>query len=335
MLARHAPEEAVVADQICIHCQRSHEAGSAFCPATGRPLPQDAAYRAATTAGGAPSAPPGVGGPGEKGIADLLQQAVALYRQHARSLLLVAAVIFVPGALAHACARTAILAPTVMVAMALDPVTHLPRAGMDVGMLVGPFAARMLGLLAAAVTGLFLNGVIIPLTQGALALAGANHLLGRQATWQDLWSWLLRRVGLLFSAIIPAALLTGVGFFFLFIPGVVLAFFFTFVPLVALFEGVGGTAALRRSYELVRADWLRVLLLLIVFALLSMVAQFCAGLILHGLFGARLLQDLLTLVMLPIPVLASLLLYLDIRRKREGFSDAQLVAALDQLRDET
>ena len=313
-------------DEICIHCQQAHEVGSAFCPTTGKALPRAAGARSS-------SAPPGIGGPDEKGIVDLLQQAFALYKQHARSLLLVAAIVFVPGALAHACARTAILGPTVM-AVALDPDTHLPRAGsVGVGMLVGPFAAMMLGLLAAAVTGLFLNGVIIPLTQGALALASANHLLGRQATWQELWTWLLRRVAVIFSAIIPAALLIGVGFFFLFIPGVVLSFFFTFVPLVALFEGVGGTAALRRSYELVRTDWLRVLLLLVAFAILSMVAQFCAGLLLHGLFGTRLLQDLLTLLLLPIPVIASVLLYFDIRRKREGFSDAQLVAILDELRD--
>jgi len=326
-----------VPDEICIHCHQPHDPGSAFCPTTGKPIPRSdtsGATAPSTATSGQPAAPPGVGGPSEKGIVDLLQQAVALYRQHARSLLLVASVIFVPGALAHACARTAILAPTVMAAMVLDPITHLPPSGsVGMGMLVGPFTAMMLGLLAAAVTGLFLNGVIIPLTQGALALATANHVLGREATWQELWTWLLRRVGVIFSAIIPAALLTGVGFFFLFIPGVVLAFFFTFVPLVALFEGVGGTAALRRSYELVRSDWLRVLLLLLTFALLSMLAQFCAGLVLHGLFGMRLLQDLLTLLLLPIPVIASSLLYFDVRRKHEGFSDAALVAILDELRD--
>jgi len=325
-----------VPDELCIHCQQTHEAGSA-CP-TLRKVPSPPAVTSPPSTGAGPSAsssaPPGVGGPAEKGIVDLLQQAFALYKQHARSLLMVAAIIFVPGALAHACARTAILAPTVMAAVALDPVTHLPYPGtVPMGMLVGPFAAMMLGLLAAAVTGLFLNGVIIPLTQGALALAAANHLLGRQATWQELWTWLLRRVAVIFSAIIPAALLTGVGFFFLFIPGVVLAFFFTFVPLVALFEGVGGTAALRRSYDLVRVDWLRVLLLLLTFAVLSAVAQFCAGLLLHGLFGTRLLQDLLTLLLLPIPVIASVLLYFDIRRKHEGFSDGQLVAIVDRLRD--
>jgi hypothetical protein len=315
-----------VPDEICIHCQQAHEARTAFCPLTGKVMPQPAADARGSTA-------PAVDPTPEKGVLDLLQQALSLYKLHAKTLLTVAAVVFVPGAIAHACARAAILAPTVMMRMAFDPVTHQPLAHpVGVGMLVAPFTATVLGLLAAAVTGILLQGVILPLTQGALALATANLLLGRPATWQETWTWLIRRVGTIFSAIIPAALLTGVGFFFLFIPGVVLAFCFCFVPLVALFEDVGGTAALRRSYELVRADWLRVLLLLVTFAVLSWMAQFLAGLLLSGLFGARLLQDALTLLLLPIPVIASALLYFDIRRKREGFGDAQLATTMDDLR---
>jgi ABC-type sugar transport system permease subunit len=157
-------------------------------------------------------------------------------------------------------------------------------------------------------------------------------LLGRSTSWQELWTLLLRRVGTILSAIIPAALLTGIGFFFLVVPGVLLAFFFSFVPTVALFEGVGGTAALRRSYDLVRADWLRMLLVLLAFVVISGVAQFVAGIFLHGVLGTRLLQDALTLVVLPIPVITSVLLYFDIRRKHEGFDQRQLAAELDRFR---
>jgi len=314
---------------ICIHCHQTHQPTPPFCPTTGKAMPPpELPVDGVPDSGSIPWAVDG----GEKGVLDLLQQAFALYKRHARTLLTVAAVVFVPGALAHACARAVILAPTVMVPLALDPATHVAvGVPLDMGVVAGSFTAIMLGLLAAAVTGLFLHGVIVPLTQGALALAAANHLVGRDATWQQVWTSLLRRVGTVISAIIPAALLTGVGFFFLFIPGVVLAFFFSFVPLVALFEDIGGTAALRRSYELVRSDWLRVLLLLVAFSLLSMVAQFLAGLMLQGLFGTRLLQDAFTLLLLPIPVIASALLYFDVRRKREGFDAAQLAASLDKL----
>ena len=46
---------------------------------------------------------------------------------------------------------------------------------------------------------------------------------------------------------------------------------------VALFEDTGGTRALRRSYDLVRADWLRMVILLMVFAILSWVTRVVAG----------------------------------------------------------
>jgi len=269
----------------------------------------------------------------EQGVFDLLQQAFELYRKHAKAFLTIAAVVFVPGALAHACARAAILAPAAVVTVALDPITHAPvQDPAGLGVVAASFTAILLGLLAAAITGLFLHGVIIPLTQGALALAAADRLLGRATSWQDLWALLLRRVGTILSAIIPAALLTGVGFFFLVVPGVLLAFFFSFVPTVALFEGVGGTAALRRSYELVRSDWLRMLLVLLTFVVISAVTQFVAGAFLHGLLGMRLLQDALTLVVLPIPVITSVLLYFDIRRKHEGYDDGKLAAELDRFR---
>lgn len=266
---------------------------------------------------------------------DLLQWAVALYQQHTRLLLTVAAVVFVPGALAHACARAVLLAPTVAMTVAIDPVTHLPVATPLAGAsVVGGFTVVLLGMLAAAVTGLFLHGIIIPLAHGALALAVGDRLAGGDAGWREIWMWLFKRLGTVLSAIIPAALLVGVGFFFLVVPGMVLAFFFAFVPTVALFEGTGGTAAMRRSYQLIRSDWLRMLLVLFVFGLISGLAQLVAGMIPAGLFLSRLLQDVLTLVAMPIPVLGSVLLYFDIRRKHDlgGFSEQKLADEMQALR---
>jgi hypothetical protein len=145
----------------------------------------------------------------------------------------------------------------------------------------------------------------------------------------------MRRLGTVLSAIVPAALLVGAGFFFLVLPGLILAFFFSFVPTIALFEGIGGTAALRRSYQLVRSDWLRMLLVVIVFGLIFGVARIIAGILSSGLFGSQLVQDALTLVAMPIPVIASVLLYFDVRRKKDGFDDAHLEAEMEALRAAT
>jgi hypothetical protein len=336
-----APRRPILSGEICIHCHELHPATTAFCPTTGQPLrAAPIAPAAAGPAAGGAGLPPASpldggadgGGVPEMGVFDLLQRAFQLYKAHARSFLTIAAVVFVPGALAHACARAAILAPTLAVGVALDPMTHLPTTAPVAGAITAGFGLMLLGLLAAAVTGLFLNGVIIPLAQGALALSTADRMAGGHADWREIWTLLFRRMGIVLSAIIPAALLTGVGFLFLVVPGILLAFFFSFVPTVALFEGVGGTAALRRSYDLVRSDWLRMLLILIAFGIISAVAQTLAGMLWRGLFGTRLLQDALTLLVLPIPVIASVLLYFDIRRKREGFDDKQLAKEMESLR---
>ncbi|MEO8212547.1 MAG: hypothetical protein ABI560_05115 [Myxococcales bacterium] len=320
---------------ICTHCQRSHPADTAYCPNTGKAM--SSVIGAGENAGAAPhtvvtgAGVTGLDSTAEQGVFDLLQRAFELYRRHAKTLLTVAAVVFVPGALAHACARAVILAPTVTAAVTVDPITHVPAGATSI---VAGFTVMLLGLLAAAVTGLFLHGIIIPLVHGALALTAADRIAGGQAGWREVWGWLFRRLGTVLGAIIPAALLIGVGFFFLVIPGLILAFFFTFVPSVALFEGIGGTAALRRSYQLVRSDWLRMLLMLIVFGMISGVAQFVAGIIPAGLFFSRLFQDALTLLAMPIPVLGSVLLYFDVRRKHDpqGFGSERLASEMEAIR---
>jgi hypothetical protein len=359
-------KEPDVADEPCIHCHEQHPPTTAFCPNTGKPM--QAAAVAARPAGpppppadagvssnrrAAPPPPPRasagvpswvtspegppegevVGDNVEKGVFDLLKQAFELYKKNAKILITVAAIVFVPGALVHACAHAAILGPTVAVTVALDPNTHLP-APVAMGTVVAGMSAMLLGLLAAAITGLLLYGVIVPLTQGALALAAADRVSGGAATWRDVWSWLLKRLGVLLSAVIPAALLTAVGFFFLVLPGLILSFFFSFVPLVALFEGLGGTAALKRSYALVRSDWLRMLLVLIAFGVVTAVARLVAGMMPLGLFGTRLLQDALTLVAMPVPVVGAVLLYFDIRRTHDpgGFDERRLADELATLR---
>ena len=347
-----------MADLTCSHCGETHPPETRFCPNTGKPFgpaatppvpeipswvtaphgpsgahpvqigSQDDGGSGPARSGGQPAFGDGT----EVGVMDLLKQAFELYQRHAKTLILVAAVVFVPGALLHACASATILAPTVAVTVALDPVTHVPTTPVAVGTVVAGFSAFLLGLIATAVTGFVLYGLIVPLTHGALTLATADRLLGGNADWRQVWGVLAKRLGTVLSAVIPAALLMALGFFCLVIPGLLLAFFFTFVPSVALIEGRGGLAALRRSYELVRSDWLRVLLVLIAFGVLSMVASFIARMLTFGsLFGSQLVHDLLMLVAMPIPVIGAVLLYLDVRRKREGFDQESLRESLDGL----
>jgi hypothetical protein len=198
---------------------------------------------------------------------------------------------------------------------------------------MGSFTVFVLGILGTLVT-FFIYAVTVPLTNGALTIAVADRVLGGAAGWREVWMLLFRRLGPLLSAIIPAAFITAFGFVFFFVPGLILALLFAFVSPVVLIEGLRGRAALRRSLDLVSSDWLRVAIMMIVLAILRWVAGVIAGLLVSSsaVFVGSLFGDLVTLVFLPLPVLGMVLLYFDIRRKRDNFTNDRLRSDLEALK---
>lgn len=309
--------------------------------------------------------------PADKGLADLLGEAGRLYRAHARPMLLLCALLFVPMSLAKSCAMSALLGPKVAAGSAAE-VVGLARAaeasrqaladayarnadadtiarlqhenvkrldelgGQATRMATaapGPFTLWMLGLLAGLVSALAF-AIAVPVTAGALTVAVADRVGGGQAGWIESWMLLLGRLGGLLAAVVPAAGLIAIGLQVWVIPGLVVAFCFALVAQVAVIEGLGGAAALRRSVELVGADWLRVALLLGLFAGLIWAARRLADLVVpdRAIFMTQLLGDLLTLALLPLPLIAGALLYFDVRRRRDNFGDDELRAALASLR---
>jgi hypothetical protein len=114
----------------------------------------------------------------------------------------------------------------------------------------------------------------------------------------------------------------------------ILAFLFVFTAQVVLIEGIGGTAALKRSVALVQQDWLRVAVVLIVFGVIRWLALALAGIFIprSAPFWASLFGDLFTLVLMPVPVIGAVLLYFDLRRTHEGFTQDRLRADLAALK---
>jgi hypothetical protein len=314
---------------------------------------------------------PAPAGPAEKGLADILTDAFRLYRASARPMLLICALLFVPASLAKSCVMSAILAPKVAAGSAAEMVdlaraadtsrhaladayasgadgetiTRLQRENQKrleemsgqmarlAGDVPGRFTLWVLGVLATLVSALAF-AIAVPLVTGAVTIAVADRLTGGQAGWIESWMVLLGRIGPLLAAIVPAAGLIALGLVLWVIPGLVIAFCFSLVAQVAVIEGLTGAPALRRSVDLVGADWLRVALLLGVFLALTWAARLLADLIVPSghLFMTELVGDLLLLAALPLPLVASALIYLDIRKRRDGFSDDDLRAALASLR---
>jgi hypothetical protein len=307
-------------------------------------------------AGSASPAPP------ELGVFDLLKQSWALYRANARALILTCAVIFVPASLLRSCAYAAVTAPTVTATANVEANAQevkaaqqalqdayaskadaktIQRLQAEVGRksmetasaFMGSFTSFILGVLGTLITTFFVYGIVVPLTNGALTLLVADRSTGGQADWREAWARLGPRAAPLLATVIPAACLIAIGFVFFVLPGFILGLVFAFVAPVVLLEGKRGRAALRRSVDLVGPDWLRVALMVVVLGVLNWLAQIVVAIFIprHAIFTGALLSDLVTMAVLPLPIVAMSLLYLDIRRRRGNLTDAQLRAELDAL----
>jgi hypothetical protein len=199
---------------------------------------------------------------------------------------------------------------------------------------MGSFMAFVLGILGTLITTFFVYGIVVPLTNGAITIFVAHRKLDRDIGWQATWTLVARRFVPLLTAVIPAACLIAFGFVFFVLPGFVLGLLFAFIAPAVLLESKRGRAALQRSVELVGTEWLRVALMVVVLGVLNWAANIVVAIFIPrtALFVGAVLSDLVTLVFLPLPMIAMVLLYFDVRRKRDGLSDERLGADLDALK---
>ena len=281
----------------------------------------------------------------------ILARAGELYKKNARAFLLTAGIAIVPVALIHAALATAMLpAPARLTErgesiqrdseelqrrMAAGTLTredaarlqqqmteNYGRAMTETGAAMGGFARfalSMLLLAPIAALGAFLgSAALVPMVRDAQA--------GRSLSPSAAWSEVGRRFPALIVTAILAAVGVAIGLFFVVIPGLVLAFLFAMAMPVVVMEGRSGIAALKRSAEIVRRDWLRAATLVIAFILLSLIAHLIAGVIVPARFpfAHELAQDVATWIVFPFPIAALVLLYLDQLGGRDGVLQAPL-----------
>jgi hypothetical protein len=348
-----------MSDGACPYCPERHPPETTFCPNTGRRMHAVAATQ--------PMAVTGHGKP----VGAILTEAFQLYQKHLATLLLTCAILIVPVSIAKSAAMALILAPTAVVEVAANHAEELSRQtaqqmqrqfddaqrdpkkwGQDSAArqkqiadfsqqwattgtaAVGGLMAVLLGALAMVFGVAVMYGIAIPLTTGALTIVVADLATGGSAGPGKAYKILLSRLGKFLSAWIPAFLLVLVGLCLLVIPGLIVGFLFVFVAPVVLLENVGGIAALKRSVNLVKANVLQVAIVSIVFVGIRLVASLVAHIFVRStaFFLDSLVQDLLLMLLLPVPIIGTVLLYLDIRRQADGLDAQGIRAGVDGLR---
>jgi hypothetical protein len=334
-------------------------------PPPGYGTPPPGAY-----GGGAEMAMQPVMGAG-KPVGTILSEAFQLYQKHLVTLLITCAILMLPVSLAKSAAIALVLAPTAVVEVAAkntaqlsqqtaaqiqreiqlaqgDPkkleqlqrdqqkqIQDLSRAWATTGTAaVGGLMAMLLGLAAALLGILLMYFIAVPLVTGALTIVVADRATGGNVGPGQAYALLFRRFGKYVSAWIPAFFLVLFGLCLLIIPGIIIGFLFLFVGPVVLLENVGGIDALKRSVNLVKANVAQVLIVWIVFAAIHIVTSILTHLLIPttAFFFGSLVQDILLMFLMPVPIIGTVLLYLDIRRQADGLDAQGLRAGVDALR---
>lgn len=152
------------------------------------------------------------------------------------------------------------------------------------------------------------------LAQAALVVAISDRARDGHLGWQGAWAVVFRNLGGVLVTSLLTAAMVAVGLVMCILPGLVAGFLAALAMPVVLLERKAGVDAIKRSFELVKGDWLRVLLVLVVFAVLNWVASFVGGLFVPDrfVFLNLLVGDLVTIVVAPIPIIGLVLVYNDI-----------------------
>jgi len=177
---------------------------------------------------------------------------------------------------------------------------------------------------------------------GAIIKALADRYLGREATIAGSWAYVFRRLVPYLLTAILAVLLFMIGFVLLCVPGIIVAFWLYFLYNVMIVEDRFYVEAIQRSRELAAGQWGRIFIVAVLSFLIYGAVMVILGMfvgmqvVFMGKAGAAdvplwvsvsrgLAQGVTTAIVAPLVSLMSVLLYFDVRVRKEGF-DIELLS---------
>jgi hypothetical protein len=250
--------------------------------------------------------------PRPMGIGEILSTAFQLYRRHWQTLLAIAAVVVVPLTLLQ-----------YLFGDLVRTQGETTRNGLVVE--TATWAVGIAGLLAA------LAGILMYLVlTGAITRAVAAEVADEDPSVEQSYRFGFHRLGsvLLVSVLVGLAIIGGL--ILLVIPGIYIGVRLCVSIEALVVEGRRGTEAMGRSWGLVGGHWWHAFFTLLVAALLTGVvnAVITAPFGATGWFVQGVAAAVATVVTLPYGVLVGVLLYLDLRARKERLTMDTLRADL-------
>ena len=252
------------------------------------------------------------------GVGEILDTALAVYRQHAFSLWrIVAVVLALPAALSG------------VIAVAQHQIENSNDSGSDASLLALVLVTQLVALLATFLATAAAYRLVADAYMGRPVDPAASLRFGLRRFASVLWVSLLAGLGII------------VGFFLFIVPAVYLAVCWSIAVPVLLGENLRGRRALSRSRALVRGRWWSCFGVLIATVLLAVIVSLAFELVITAIVGDSNNEPLLfftgaitalitdTLV-LPFQVAVTTVLYIDLRVRKEGFDVQLMTHALER-----
>jgi hypothetical protein len=267
-----------------------------------------------------PPPPPGAGGGGripQRGLGDILSVAFDVYKANAAKLIQIVAIVVVP--------LTFVLALLTQVAFKQN--CENIQTLSDVNNCVGSFGRS---LFLSALAG-FIAIAIQQLIQGSLTRGAAGALIGRDVDVKSSYEYAFSRLWGLIGLAILIALVVGVGFLLLFIPGVIFLVFLAVSVPAFIIERLGVTESMSRSWKLVSGSWWHVLWVILVAGLIAGVIN---GILTaiggHTFLGVWIMSTIAQIITAPFVALVGVVLYVDLRARHESLDASALGTDLDR-----
>jgi hypothetical protein len=191
---------------------------------------------------------------------------------------------------------------------------------------------------AGIVVELALGVLSVLVVNGSLALCLVDAYVDKPLDWRQSLVAALSRLGSLVWLSILYAVLVGLGFIALILPGIWLMTVWSVAVPALMFEHVGGLKALGRSFDLVRGRWWATFAELLVAVIMLLVVLFVVGLIFRGIESGLsvgstglwlALNGISTIVgaLIVYPFIAAVIavVYIDLRVRKEAL-DLELLA---------
>jgi hypothetical protein len=265
--------------------------------------------------GGAPYAAPQRPLPlRQMGIGELIDGSVKLYRRDWLALVGIAAFVLIPFTLIQVWVTQGLVAQ-------VDPTVF------DESLLTDILIVSLVFIVIQ-----FL--IVQPFLVAAMTRAAADAYLGEQVSIGRVSRYALSKLPAILWISVQTLVATLIGFLLLVIPGIIIAVRLTLAPPVLVVEDIRGSSALGRSWRLTEGHAWRVFGALVLAALITAIGAAIIT-IPTELIAAMLPDDgwivstlgtmLATVLITPFSILIVVLLYFDLRVRKEGF-DIELMA---------